>query len=66
MTITALPTKKEAALAKASRKKIASHISKNSPVQKIAFVQDDIKQESEAIAIEKNELWMVKKINFYV
>lgn len=62
MTITALPTKKEAALAQASSAKIASHISKNSPVQKIVLIQDDLKQESEAIAIPHEALHLLVDI----
>lgn len=62
MAIATLPTKKEAALAKASSEKIASYIAKNSPVQKIALVQDDIKQESEAIAIPQEALHLLIEI----
>ena len=54
--MTILPTKDKAKLAQTSSKKIASYIDKNSPIQKIALIQDDIGKESEAIEIPKEAL----------
>ena len=62
MAMATLPTRKEANLAEASSKKIASCIDKNSPVQKIALVQDDIGKESEAIAIPQEALHLLVDI----
>ncbi|MGL5942501.1 MAG: helix-turn-helix domain-containing protein [Waterburya sp.] len=62
MTIATLPTKKEAALARASSEKIASYIAKNSSVQKIALIQDDLKQTNEAIAIPQEALRLLVEI----
>ena len=51
-----LPTRKEVDLAQASSKKISSYINKNSPIQKISLIQDDIGKKSEAIEIPKEAL----------
>jgi excisionase family DNA binding protein len=62
MIMTALPTKQEIALAQASSQKIASYMAENPSVQKIAFVRNDLKKESEAIAIPQEALHLLVDI----